>query len=81
MTFNVQFKTSQEFTPQFKEFQRISVIEDLETYDGVLSVTPSNEAQVLPTGQKFMLDDIIINPIPKEYGLVTYDQDKTITIT
>ena len=50
-------------------------------YDGVYEVTPTTEAQVLKTKQKLLKEDVVVAAIPKEYGLVTYNQDKTITIT
>jgi hypothetical protein len=55
---------SQKITPKFKDFQRISVYEEVEIYEGDYSVTPSLEEQLLPTNQKFMNADITINKIP-----------------
>lgn len=49
-------------------------------YDGEYQITPSQEAQTLKTSQKLLVEDIIVNPIPKEYGKVTYNQDRVITI-
>ena len=54
---------------------------DAETYDGVYEITPTTEPQTLPTARKIMAADVIVNAIPKEYGLVTYNQDKIIKIT
>ncbi len=42
-------------------------------YDGPTEVTPSQEAQVLATTNKRVLSDITVNPIPSNYGLVTYN--------
>ena len=42
-------------------------------YDGPTEVTPSQEAQVLSTANKSVLSDIVVNPIPSNYGLVTYN--------
>ena len=50
-------------------------------YDGVYEVTPTAEVQVLDTKEKLLKDNVVVAAIPKEYGLVTYNQDKTITIT
>lgn len=50
-------------------------------YEGEYEVTPSTEVQVLETSQKFLEANVVVAPIPKEYGLITYNQDKTITIT
>lgn len=50
-------------------------------YEGDHVVTPSREPQRLETKNKFMLEDVLVNAIPKEYGLITYDQNRAITIT
>lgn len=42
-------------------------------YTGDYSITPSAEAQVIPTNGKRMTDDITINPIPTNYGLITWN--------
>ena len=51
-----------------------------EIYDGETVFTPTRETQVVFTGNKVLLDDITINPIPPNYGLVTYN-GRIITIT
>ncbi len=52
-----------------------------EYYEGECEITPTEEKQVLSTSQKLVKEDIIIKPIPQNYGRITYNQDKTITIT
>lgn len=52
------------------------VYTDAPTYDGPYEVTPSNKAQALPTGGKAMSNDVIIGPIPNNYGLITWDGTK-----
>lgn len=42
-------------------------------YDGPYEVTPTRYTQILPTSGKKMNDDVTINPIPHEYGLITWD--------
>ena len=42
-------------------------------YDGVYEVTPSEQEQVLRTGLRALSQDIVVNPIPSNYGLITYD--------
>ena len=44
-----------------------------ETYDGATVVTPSQEQQVLPTAGKTVTENIVVNPIPQNYGLITWD--------
>lgn len=42
-------------------------------YTGPLEVTPSNETKILETANKSVLDNIVVNPIPDNYGLVTWN--------
>lgn len=49
-------------------------------YEGAVSVTPSADLQVLQTKDFRMTDDITINPIPQNYGLITYN-GSTITVS
>lgn len=42
-------------------------------YEGVYVFTPSNEVQTAPTAYMTLMGDITINPIPSNYGLITYD--------
>ena len=46
---------------------------DLPVYDGITEITPSNQAQVLQTSNKALTRNIVVNPIPSNYGLVTWD--------
>ena len=46
---------------------------DLPVYDGITEVTPSNQAQVLQTSNKALTRNIVVNPIPSNYGLVTWN--------
>lgn len=43
------------------------------TYKGEYVFTPSSEEQVVPLNGKMATDDILINPIPSNYGLITWD--------
>lgn len=42
-------------------------------YDGPYEVTPSSETQVLQTQFLKMAQNVIVNPIPSNYGLVTWN--------
>lgn len=53
---------------------------DVDIYDGPTEITPSREVQFLSTKQKTILDDIVINPIPSNYGLITWN-GSTLTIS
>lgn len=49
-------------------------------YTGDYTITPSAETQILRTNNLRMTDDITINPIPSNYGLITWD-GSTITVS
>ena len=52
----------------------IPIIEQgAEEYDGPYSFTPTGTAQTIGTRGKLMLDDVTINPVPSNYGLITYN--------
>ena len=42
-------------------------------YEGEYTVTPSRQAQVLPTAGRSLSQDVTVEPIPPNYGLVTWD--------
>ena len=42
-------------------------------YEGTYEITPSVEAQTLPSTDTVTHRDIVINPIPSNYGRITYD--------
>lgn len=50
-------------------------------YRGEYTVTPTANGTVLKTKNTRMTDDVTIKAIPEKYGLVTYDQSKTITVS
>ena len=58
---------------QFKGLQQITTRPDAEYYEGEYRVTPTTEAQTLKTANKLLVENIVINPIPKNYGLITYN--------
>lgn len=41
-------------------------------YEGEYEVTPSRETQVLETAGLMMTAPVIVHPIPRNYGLITY---------
>lgn len=55
---------SQKIDTEFSEFQEVSVIDEIEAYDGPYVVTPAIDSQVLPTAQKRMTDNMTIKAIP-----------------
>lgn len=42
-------------------------------YTGATTITPTTETQTLQTANKSVLTDIVIEPIPNNYGLITWD--------
>ena len=50
-------------------------------YTGSYEVIPSEEEQTLNTKNKILKENVKVAPIPNNYGLVTYHQDRTITIS
>ena len=50
------------------------------SYEGPYEVTPSDSEQTLTTEFLYMTGDITINPIPNNYGLITYN-GSTITVS
>lgn len=46
---------------------------DYPFYTGPTEVTPTNETQTLETQGKVVLSSIVVNPIPSNYGLITWN--------
>lgn len=53
---------------------------DLPAYTGSYTVTPTQGTQTLATNGKRMTANVTINPIPSNYGLITWDGAK-ITVS
>lgn len=49
-------------------------------YTGSIEATPSAERQILPTINRTVTDNIVINPIPSNYGLITWN-GSTLTVS
>lgn len=49
-------------------------------YEGETTFTPSAEMQTIPTAHTVLLSDITINPIPSNYGLITWN-GSTLTVS
>jgi hypothetical protein len=46
---------------------------DVETYTGSYVVTPSAESQTLDVEGKRMSRPLVVNPVPQNYGLITWN--------
>ena len=51
----------------------IPQIVEPEHYSGEYEIAPTKETQIIPTKRMMMSDDIIIDPIPSNYGLITWN--------
>lgn len=51
----------------------ISRLEPLPYYEGAYEITPTSETQTLNTANLSMAQNIVVNPIPNNYGLITYN--------
>ena len=58
----------------------VDVAEDVElsiggvrSYSGSIDVEPASYAQVLPTAGRVVTENIVIEPIPSNYGLITWN--------
>lgn len=52
---------------------RIIIDHDTPEYTGEYSAIPSQERQVFRTNGKRMGEDFVVEPIPSNYGLITWD--------
>ena len=53
---------------------------DLPVYSGQTEITPSEDVQTLQTANKTVLQNIVINPIPSNYGKITWN-GSTLTVS
>lgn len=53
---------------------------DLPVYTGQTEITPSEETQTLQTANRTVLQNIVINPIPSNYGRITWN-GSTLTVS
>lgn len=44
-----------------------------EAYEGGYEITPSEKLQTLPTANRQLARNIVVAPIPKNYGRITYN--------
>lgn len=73
---NVTFDSGQDFSVSFEKEQGFEVEMDgilPGDYEGEYRFTPSSEPQVIPTGGKTLTLDIVVDPIPDNYGLITWN--------
>lgn len=62
------------------EGMAIVKIHDTPPYTGPVEFTPSAETQTIECFQMLMPENIVINPIPNNYGLITWN-GSTLTVS
>lgn len=77
----VTFRVAERVPIKFAVENVVKIGDAEQIYQGPYEVTPTTEAQRLETAGKSMRDNVVVNPIPNNYGLITYHQDRTITIS
>ena len=81
--FDVQFQNAQNMDVSFSESDTFSCSMDgviVGDYEGSYVATPSAERQTLPTSGKILTMDIVVEPIPSNYGLITWN-GSTLTVS
>ena len=53
---------------------------DLDPYTGEYTITPSNQTQTYRTKNTYMTENIVVEPIPSNYGLITWN-GSTLTVS
>ena len=85
--FNTQFKDDDNFRLAFKDDLEadlssslaVSIFIPTDPYPGPYEVTPSETTQVLHTASLSMASDVIIDPIPTNYGRLSWN-GSTLTV-
>lgn len=75
-TFNPQNLSVSVSAPSVGADTGIPVVKEyvsVENYEGEYTFTPGEEAQTIPVEGYRMMHDIKINPIPSNYGKITYN--------
>lgn len=62
------------------DFDVGTIIYGEKSYQGSYEITPTDEAQTIPVHGLSMLQDLVIDPIPNNYGFITWD-GSTITVS
>ncbi len=70
-TLTVSFNNTQANISTSSQITRDFV--DRDPYTGAYEVTPSEETQTLETNNMRMTGNVTINPIPNNYGLITWN--------
>lgn len=82
----IKFNESNNLDVKFKSGSNNIKLKDMysayyQIYDGDYIVTPTQYEQVLYTNNKLMKGNVIVEPIPWYYGLISYDDECVITVS
>jgi len=66
--------------PEAGEMGVVTAFREYPAYTGPLEFTPSEEQQTIDAAGKAVLENLVINPIPNNYGLITWD-GRVITVS
>lgn len=55
------------------ELEKVLFVDSRTEYPGPYEVTPTQQTQTLPTTGFIMGHDVVVNPIPQNYGLITWN--------
>lgn len=77
-TTEVKLKVGEKDAARFKASEGIPIYPN--PYSGTIDITPTEEAQIVPTSGYMMQADIVVEPIPSNYGLITWD-GTTLTVS
>lgn len=85
--FNVTFESIGDFNAKFENddsfddiLENVIEIGKIDPYNGSYIFTPSSEEQVIEIHGKTAINDIKIEPVPNNYGLITWN-GRTLTVT
>lgn len=52
---------------------KVPSVVGVDPYEGEYAVTPGEETIVLSTGKKYMAENVVVNPIPSNYGKIVWN--------
>ena len=80
--FDVTFRSSdQRFTAEMRgsperfsaDFRSLQTVVDVDDYTGPYTFTPAASPQIVPTSGLRMIDNVTINPVPSDYGHISWN--------
>lgn len=87
MSFHVTFTEAPRFSASFSateamkaEFSNIIEVPVADYYEGDYTITPTAAAQTIPVIGKTMRQNLKVDPIPSNYGLITWN-GSTLTVS